>query len=815
MSQTRAHARRHVIANWRGLAFHCFDIDRHLTGLQGQNGSGKTTVMAAYVTAILPNQRLLNFPNITAGGASGKTDAGLWGRLGDDGVSYTLIEWVTPKGKNIWAGVAMTRHNMPTIEMKTFTVEDLPEVVDPYDAFLIKEGTHTTVPQLGRLRDHLTMLGARVTTHRSVSDYLRTLYENGITPLPMSTHEEQERFYRILATSMAGSSLGSLARAGLRDYLLTEDSSLERRVSNMRESLEHCRQTKRELERAQDSHAEINGIYESAWEMSSCAFFGALARYEQANESWRTQLKITRETRREHATQKNALKRLSETVVELEKKLAQAQALVTEKTGECHHKTEARQIRINLEKARSDHHIAQAKYDRSTLKRDEALKHEVLAEAQYQKAQDDCIRISDEMGNLQKAAETLIQRVAALKVAREKLAAAKKAIPDQNIDPHTALVIKKKLDDEYDELTAGETRAQSELDSVKEHQKNFEQLLDEIRKLSQIEGGPPVNAENAHSYGLQLDAMQRDKTARSQQIDRLLSALAKTNDLASKQQQVQREAHALGIDSSQTLVDTISSIDTDIARLESEDSSRKNDLQEKRQALSQVDSRLPSLEDANRRYSEAESYRQQLRELESEMASIDSVNEFETAQAAARERATTLHNHRIAIEDSILQTEDSIRNLRSQSGAMHPLIGSIAEQLEGHLFAAHFDELSTEEAAITQARIGIWTEAIVVESPQHAAQRASEMENRPDTLLFMSERAAVLQQTSLTVGDSELVKENTEDSSERFRLTRRPDRPVLGRRAREAEIARLGDELNTLKQSLAQLREECRKTQCH
>lgn len=245
----RAHALRLIITNWKGILFHCFEIDRHLTGLQGPNGAGKTTVMAAYLTAIIPNLRFLSFKNVTSDEAGKAGDATLWGRLGE-GPCYTLLEWQTPKGTRLWAGVLLTRGNMPHIDLKLFTLEGLPEMVDPYDAFLVRDSSLIRIPTYQQLKDHLALLGGKVTTHSTLQNYMRALYEAGITPMPMMNYEEQERFYRILASSMSGSSLATLTRSGLRNYLFTEDQSLERRVTNLRECLGQCRHTRHELDQA-------------------------------------------------------------------------------------------------------------------------------------------------------------------------------------------------------------------------------------------------------------------------------------------------------------------------------------------------------------------------------------------------------------------------------------------------------------------------------------------------------------------------------------------------------------------------------------
>ncbi len=53
-----------------------------MTTLSGGNGAGKSTTMAAFVTALIPDLTLLHFRNTTeAGATSGSRDKGLHGKL--------------------------------------------------------------------------------------------------------------------------------------------------------------------------------------------------------------------------------------------------------------------------------------------------------------------------------------------------------------------------------------------------------------------------------------------------------------------------------------------------------------------------------------------------------------------------------------------------------------------------------------------------------------------------------------------------------------------------------------------------------------
>ena len=71
-----------TLVNWNGFFARTFDLDELVTTLSGGNGAGKSTTMAAFVTALIPDLTLLHFRNTTeAGATSGSRDKGLHGKL--------------------------------------------------------------------------------------------------------------------------------------------------------------------------------------------------------------------------------------------------------------------------------------------------------------------------------------------------------------------------------------------------------------------------------------------------------------------------------------------------------------------------------------------------------------------------------------------------------------------------------------------------------------------------------------------------------------------------------------------------------------
>jgi chromosome partition protein MukB len=79
-----------TLINWNGFFARTFDLDELVTTLSGGNGAGKSTTMAGFVTALIPDLTLLNFRNTTeAGSTSSSRDKGLYGKL-KAGVCYAV-----------------------------------------------------------------------------------------------------------------------------------------------------------------------------------------------------------------------------------------------------------------------------------------------------------------------------------------------------------------------------------------------------------------------------------------------------------------------------------------------------------------------------------------------------------------------------------------------------------------------------------------------------------------------------------------------------------------------------------------------------
>src|SRR3954466_10893621 len=140
MSRTTAEVL--ALVNWKSVFYARYGLDRHVTALEGANGSGKTTVMIAAYVVLLPDMSRLRFTNLGETGATGG-DKGIWGRLGSPGrPSYAAIDFALPGQQRLIAGIHLERKGEPSVEPTPFIVTGLNEDARLQDLLLT---AHTDV----------------------------------------------------------------------------------------------------------------------------------------------------------------------------------------------------------------------------------------------------------------------------------------------------------------------------------------------------------------------------------------------------------------------------------------------------------------------------------------------------------------------------------------------------------------------------------------------------------------------------------------------------------------------------------------------
>ena len=197
--------RKLLIINWRGLFYQEIDMDSTITSLTGQNGAGKTTVMAATYVALLPDQMLLDFRNQAGSGVSSKKQ-GLYGRFGAGHVSYSVLELIGHNSERIIAGVQIRKKTEPEFELIPFAITGLNSQIELDQLFLQQEDGQDIIIDSGspqgmlELEEQAKLLGAKIRTFRGrIGEYMSLLYELGMTPLRLARSAERKKFRFLVA----------------------------------------------------------------------------------------------------------------------------------------------------------------------------------------------------------------------------------------------------------------------------------------------------------------------------------------------------------------------------------------------------------------------------------------------------------------------------------------------------------------------------------------------------------------------------------------------------------------------------------------
>jgi len=180
-------------------------LDELVTTLSGGNGAGKSTTMAGFVTALIPDLTLLHFRNTTeAGSTGGSRDKGLHGKL-RPGVCYAVLDTINSRHQRILVGVRLQQiaGRDKKVDLKTFSIQGVELSLNPTALFTETVGERQA----------------------------RVLNLN-----------ECSKFYKLIEASLYGGISSAITRS-LRDYLLPENLGVRKAFQDMESALRENRMT--------------------------------------------------------------------------------------------------------------------------------------------------------------------------------------------------------------------------------------------------------------------------------------------------------------------------------------------------------------------------------------------------------------------------------------------------------------------------------------------------------------------------------------------------------------------------------------------
>ena len=785
---TRARATALALVNWKGVFYERYLLDPNVTALEGANGAGKTTVMIAAYVVLMPDMSRLRFTNLGETGATGG-DKGIWGRLGEPGASsYAAIEVELHGGERLIAGVELTRKSEPSVELAPFLIRGLNPEYRMQDLLLKRGDGADEVPTRAELAENVRALSGTLTHFGTVKEYFAALFEHGISPLRLSVDEDRNKFNEMLRTSMTGGISRALT-SELRSFLLREETGLGDTLTRMRGNLDACRRTRVEVSEAQRLEHEIAGVLEAGQSMFTAAVW---ATREQARELERSvetaraaELGLARELRElDGATAERTAKhaalaeRLAQKRTELQKSLTNQAQLTHART------LVAERSKLETERQTRDRAelLSRTERERAAAERAQRLSARDQARQAYE-------RSVQGLADIQKGLDELHRNAHRERRARAVLAELRERLAQQSFAVSQAHDLQPRARAEVERLDVERLRLARDAESI-------ERGLDEHGAATRALAS--IIAQPTSDLGYERARRELTRLARLEELatraPALGLALRETEALAARQASARRRAQGLGLaldgePGSET-------VGQELTAAEAELTASQETLRQSRSELDRTASELAASE-AELRDLEARSARRNT--AYAALSAVEPGDEpwsFERAQELClrlESEASELDTSKRTID---VQREAALREageLESQGGSFHPELLRLRDEFDAELLAQRFEDIDPEHAPALEAELGPLLNALVVSDPAQIARQLSGRPRELESIWLVAADARFSDESSTPQASDAIVSH-----SAGARVTRLPEKAVLGRRARLGRAQALRQEAEQL-----------------
>jgi chromosome partition protein MukB len=796
----RARATALALVNWKGVFYERYLLDRHVTALEGANGSGKTTVMIAAYVVLLPDLTRLRFTNLGESGASGG-DRGIWGRLGEaNRPSYAALEYELPSGERLLAGVHLERKAEPTLALSPFLISGLQLRGNLRELLLLSDGEHDQVPELSELRETAKRLGGKFELCASSKDYFAALFELGVLPLRLGSDEERNKLNEMLRTSMTGGISRALT-SELRGFLLKEETGLSSTLSRMRANLDACHRTRLEVSEARRLEHEINGIFDAGLGMFAAAVWASQKTREEATLS----VERARARRQEPIA---ALTELEASVGETQARKASIEERVAEarraheRAGErLAHIVRALELSRQLGELSSELSQVSERLGRARLDSDEKSARRREQKTARDAAREAYDRAAHGLGHVQSGLTELHRNAHAHRNLVEQLATARNVLNEPDFSAENAEIRRAELASRRRDLDAERARLDREAEIASTRRLEYQRALAAVERLT----GPLEPAQAYARARRELERLERLESTKGR-LPELSAERTRVSELAERQRSVRSRAQQFALEAGAGLI----ALEVERKLADAEGELRAAELEAR--------SHDASIGLAQR---EAETLRKRANELAlraarwSELTTILSRlgGELEAGRhtratvATARTRLLG-EREQLLLEGAELEARRERARVEaaaliSETGGLKAELLELRDELDAELFVNYFDELGTSEAAELEARLGPLAQALVVSDLGAAAEQvAKRPREMPSIWLLAPGTKPTATDRAYKQGNSLVVEEN--DGA--LRITQIPARPTLGRKARERRAGELRNEVESLGRELELLR---------
>ncbi|MDY0970196.1 chromosome partition protein MukB [Siccibacter turicensis] len=802
-----------TLVNWNGFFARTFDLDALVTTLSGGNGAGKSTTMAAFVTALIPDLTLLHFRNTTeAGATSGSRDKGLHGKL-KAGVCYSVLDVINSRHQRVVVGVRLQQvaGRDRKVDIKPFAIQGLPTAILPTE--LLTETLNerqARVLSLQELKDKLdTMEGVQFKQFNSITDYHSLMFDLGVVARRLRTASDRSKYYRLIEASLYGGISSAITRS-LRDYLLPENSGVRKAFQDMEAALRENRMTLEAIRVTQSDRDLFKHL------ISEATNYVAADYMRHANER-RIHLDKALEYRRDLFTSRQQLAAEQFKHVDMARELSEHAGA----EGDLEADYQAASDHLNLVQTalRQQEKIERYEADLDELQIRLEEQNEVVAEAselqheneaRAEAAELEVDELKNQLADYQQALDVQQTRAIQYQQAIQALERARELC-------HIADLTADSAEGWLDTFQAKEQEATERLLSLEQKmsvaQTAHSQFEQAYQLVTAING--PVSRSEAWSVAREL---LRDASNQRHQADQVASLRGRLNELEQRLRE-QQEAERLlsefckrqGKQIDPEMLEALQQeYEERIASLSDSVAQAGEQRVALRQELEQVQATIKTLTQRAPVWLAAQSSLSQLSEQSGEtFESSQDVTEY-LQQLLEREREAIVERDEVGTLKRAVDEE--IERLSQPGGSEDQRLNALAERFGGVLLSEIYDDVSFEDAPYFSALYGPSRHAIVVPDLSRVRDLLDGLDECPEDLYL-------IEGDPQSFDDSVFAAEELEKAvvvkvaDRQWRYSRFPAVPLFGRAARESRIESLHSEREALSERFATLAFDVQKTQ--
>ncbi|AMG58127.1 chromosome partition protein MukB [Pantoea vagans] len=802
-----------TLINWNGFFARTFDIDELVTTLSGGNGAGKSTTMAAFVTALIPDLTLLHFRNTTeAGATSGSRDKGLHGKL-RAGVCYSMLDVVNSRHQRVIVGVRLQQvaGRDKKVDIKPFSIHGLPTDTNPTDMLTeVLNSRQARVLPLNEVKERVeAQEGVQFRAYNSVTDYHAMLFDLGVVPRRLRSASDRSKFYRLIEASLYGGISSAITRS-LRDYLLPENSGVRKAFQDMEAALRENRMTLEAIRVTQSDRDLFKHLISEATNYVSADYM------RHANER-RGHLDSALQLRNELFSSRKQLAAEQYRHVEMARELSEHSG--AENDLEVDYQAASDHLNLVQTAMRQQEKIERydADIEDLTLRLEEQT--EVVAEAREiqeenearaEAAELEVDELKSQLADFQQALDVQQTRAIQYQQALQALERARTLcqLPDLTID--NAAEWQESFQAKEEEATECLLRLEQKLSVAEAAHSQFEQALALVTSIA-----GDVARQDAWQTGREL---LRDASNQRHHADQLSSLRLRLNELEQRLRE-QHEAERLLAEfckrqgqqyEADALAGLQQELEAQIEQLNSSVSDAGEQRMMMRQELEQLRERITSLTARAPHWLAAQEILTQLSEQTGQaLNSSQDVTEF-MQQLLERERETTVERDEVAARKRDI--EQQIERLSQPGGAEDARLTQLAERFGGVLLSEIYDDVTLDDAPYFSALYGPSRHAIVVPDLSRVREMLDGLEECPEDLYLIEGDPQSFDDSVFSV--DELQNAVVVKVAERqWRYSRFPKIPLFGRAARENQLELLHLERDKLAERYATLSFDVQKTQ--